>query len=296
MNSRLGYEMKGLARKTGGSYRTVDARIGIVLRFSDHLRDNNVQIQQVAQIKVRHIEQYIEARLAQGIGKRTLQNEMAALRNVLQQAGRTQVAEHPRLSNAALGLSGAPRYGTKQAVSPVLYRQVLARAQEKDAGMASVIELARVMGLRSQEAVQSVQSLKTWQRELEDNKQQLRVIYGTKGGRPRDTRVLDIEAVRQAVENALVVAEERGGRLIDKPDLKAAMEYWHNHADTVGLSGQYSPHSLRYAWAQDALAYYLSQGYSRQEALAQTAMDLGHGDGRGRYVAQVYGRKEQTDL
>ncbi|EDU7994816.1 DNA-binding protein, partial [Salmonella enterica subsp. diarizonae] len=26
--------------------------------------------------------------------------------------------------------------------------------------------------------------------------------------------------------------------------------------------------------------------------LAMTAMDLGHGDGRGRYVAQVYGRKD----
>ncbi len=26
------------------------------------------------------------------------------------------------------------------------------------------------------------------------------------------------------------------------------------------------------------------------KALAMVAMDLGHGDGRGRYVAQVYGR------
>ncbi|EBR5152518.1 DNA-binding protein, partial [Salmonella enterica subsp. enterica serovar Alachua] len=29
---------------------------------------------------------------------------------------------------------------------------------------------------------------------------------------------------------------------------------------------------------------------SRKEALAIVAMDLGHGDGRGRYVAQVYGQ------
>lgn len=29
----------------------------------------------------------------------------------------------------------------------------------------------------------------------------------------------------------------------------------------------------------------LAQGFSEKEALAMTAMDLGHGDGRGRYVA-----------
>ncbi|MDI5050258.1 DNA-binding protein, partial [Salmonella enterica subsp. enterica serovar Montevideo] len=49
-------------------------------------------------------------------------------------------------------------------------------------------------------------------------------------------------------------------------------------------------HSLRYAWAQDTISHYLAQGFNRKEALAILAMDLGHGDGRGRYVAQVYGQ------
>ncbi|TKV11041.1 DNA-binding protein, partial [Citrobacter sp. wls619] len=39
----------------------------------------------------------------------------------------------------------------------------------------------------------------------------------------------------------------------------------------------------------------LAQGFSEKEVLAMTAMDLGHGDGRGRYVAQVYGRRGDTD-
>ncbi|EJN8733548.1 DNA-binding protein, partial [Salmonella enterica] len=50
---------------------------------------------------------------------------------------------------------------------------------------------------------------------------------------------------------------------------------------------------LRYAWTQDAIRHYLEQGFSDREALALTAMDLGHGDGRGRYVVQVYGRREE---
>ncbi|HGG7069817.1 TPA: Arm DNA-binding domain-containing protein [Salmonella enterica] len=37
-----------------------------------------------------------------------------------------------------------------------------------------------------------------------------------------------------------------------------------------------------------SLRHYLAQEFSRKEALAMVAMDLGHGDGRGRYVAQVY--------
>ncbi|EBR1501129.1 hypothetical protein BWL71_07590 [Salmonella enterica] len=46
--------------------------------------------------------------------------------------------------------------------------------------------------------------------------------------------------------------------------------------------------------AQDAIHHYLAQGFSRKEALAMVAMDLGHGDGRGRYVAQVYGLQREV--
>lgn len=242
------------------------------------------------QIKVRHIESYIHERLAQGISKRTLQNEMASLRVVLQQAGRKQIAEHERLTNKSLGLSGASRSGTRQAITPDHYRHVLETARAKDPGLAAALELSRLMGLRSQEAVQSTQSLKTWKQAVERDDTRLTIVFGTKGGRPRETVILDAGAVKKALDNALAVAESRNNRLIDKPDLKSAMDYWHNQAARIGLTGVYSPHSLRYAWAQDAIQHYLMQEFSRKEALAMVAMDLGHGDGRGRYVAQVYGQ------
>ncbi|EJC1235578.1 integrase domain-containing protein [Salmonella enterica] len=285
---KLGGEMKALAKHCGGSHKTMNDRIHIVQRFDQHLRALNVQIQRVAQIKVRHIENYINERLAQGISKRTLQNEMASLRAVLQQAGRKQVAEHEWLTNKSLGLSGASRNGTRQAITPEHYHHV--HAQMKDPGLAAALELARLMGLRSQEAVQSVQSLKTWKQAVERGDTRLTVVFGTKGGRPRETVILDAGAVKKALDNALAIAESRNDRLIDKPDLKSAMDYWHNQAARMGLTGAYSPHSLRYAWAQDAIRHYLAQGFSRKESLAMVAMDLGHGDGRGRYVAQVYGQ------
>ncbi|WP_097316194.1 integrase domain-containing protein [Escherichia coli] len=287
--SKLSSEMKALAKKAGGSFKTVNDRIHATKRFSQHLRELNIQIQRVEQIKVRHIECYIQERLEQDIGLRTLQNEMAALRSVLRLAGRRQVVEHPRLTNKALGLSGASRNGTRRAITPEHYEKVMENARAQDAGLAAAVEIARLMGLRSQEAVQSSQSLKTWLRAISRGETRLKVVFGTKGGRPRYTTLLDAGAVRKTVENALPIARQRNGRMIDKPDLKTALESWHKQAIKAGLKGEFSPHSLRYAWAQDAIRHYLAQGFSEKESLALTATDLGHGDGRGRWVKQVYG-------
>ncbi|WMY75946.1 integrase domain-containing protein [Buttiauxella selenatireducens] len=293
--SRLEQEMRTLAQQAGGSHKTVHDRMALAQRFCARLiHEQNVQIRRVDQLKARHIEGYIQNRLAQSINKRSLQNEMSALRQILIRAGRDKLAHSARLSNVALGLAGASRHGTHLAITPERYQNALAAAQQKDAGLAAAMALARMMGLRSEEAVQCGQSLNTWQKALAKGAASLRIVFGTKGGRPRDTHVLDAGAVKKAVDNALAVAEDRNGRLIDKPDLKSAMKYWHSQAGRMGLKGEYSPHSLRYAWAQDALACYLVQGYSEKEALAQTAMDLGHGDGRGRWVAQIYGRKEEA--
>jgi len=277
-----------LARQTGGSHKTVHDRINILTRVCEYLKTLNVRIQEVKQFKTRHIISYVDHRLQQGISKRTLQNEVAAIRQILRQSGRTKLADSPLLTNKVLRIDRACRDGTKEAIPDELYQQVLSAAKQRDEGLAAAIQLARVMGLRSEEAVRCVESLKTWSKDLKQGKNTLGVIFGTKGGRPRETRVLDREAVVQAVDYALQVASQRKGRLIDKPDLRQAMNYWRHHTGALGLKGKYAPHSLRYAWAQDAVRYYLQQGKSQKEALALTATDLGHGDSRGRYVKQVY--------
>ncbi|MCL7683105.1 integrase domain-containing protein [Citrobacter youngae] len=180
-----------------------------------------------------------------------------------------------------------------RAITPEYYRQVLDTARAKDAGLAATLELARLMGLRSQEAVQCCQSLKAWKKALERGETRLTVVFGTKGHRPRGTVIQDAGAMKKALDNALAVAEERNGRLIDQSNLQKAMNYWRGELAEAGLTGMYTPHSLRYAWTQDAIRHHLAQGFSEKEALALTAMDLGHGDGRGRYVAQVYGRRDE---
>jgi len=47
-------------------------------------------------------------------------------------------------------------------------------------------------------------------------------------------------------------------------------------------------HALHRAFARERIDVYRSQGMPLREALARTSMDLGHGDGRGRWVRMVY--------
>ncbi|MFP1792702.1 integrase domain-containing protein [Lonsdalea quercina] len=289
--SHLGREMQMLARQAGGSHKTVHDRQKIAERLASHLLSLNIQIRTIQHLKAKHIECYIAERLEQGMTLRTLHNEMAAVRVMLRTAGRAKLADADRLSNKALGLGAASRDVTRKAITPERYQAALTILQQKDAGLALTLQLARMMGLRSQEAVQCSQSLKTWAEALERGDEQLTVVFGTKGGRPRQTRILDREALTQTVNQALAVAATHNDRLIDKPDLKSAMNRWRSQTALAGLKGQYSPHSLRYAWAQDAMRYYRQQGFSNREASALVSMDLGHGDGRGRYVERVYCRK-----
>ena len=262
-------------------------------RFGQYLKDNNIQIHDISQIKVSYIEGYIQTRLSQGISKRTLQNEMSAIRQTLRAADRNKLADHPRLSNPALGLSGASRKGTKVAISQAQYQAIHEEALQKSPALAATLNIAVILGLRGEEAVQSCQSMKTWQKALLQGKTTLHVVFGTKGGRPRDVRIINPQKTLQAVNNALAIMSQQSGKLIDKPNLKKAMNYWRNSTYRLGLTGQIAPHSLRYAFTQEQVGQYLKQSYSEQEALAKVSIDLGHGDGRGRFIKLVYGKHNQ---
>ncbi|WP_228283276.1 integrase domain-containing protein, partial [Klebsiella pneumoniae] len=70
---------------------------------------------------------------------------------------------------------------------------------------------------------------------------------------------------------------------------------YRNIVKDAGLTGKISPHSLRYAYSREATEYHMQRGFSKKEAEALVSMDLGHGDGRGHYVARVYNKGEPHD-
>ncbi|EPJ2774999.1 integrase domain-containing protein [Klebsiella pneumoniae] len=297
MSGKLGKQLVTLARQGGGSFKTVSDRSKIASRFSGRLAALNIQIRDVSHIKTKHIENYIRSRQDENISSRTLQNEMAALRSILSQGGRNVLANpsHEKLSNQALNISGASREGTKVAISDERLKEIVLTVSEKDRGIALGVQLARYIGLRAEETVQSAKSLKTWRKSLEAGNDNVRVVFGSKGGRPRDATVFEKDKVVKLLNEAIHYIEKNNGKLIDKPTLHQALDRFHNVLRESGMTGIHAPHSLRYAYSQDAVNHHLENGMSRKEAEALVSMDLGHGDGRGAYVARVYTRTDEPD-
>ncbi|GKW03120.1 integrase domain-containing protein [Pectobacterium carotovorum] len=294
--AKLNKNLVTLARDGGGSFKTLNDRMKIANRFAERLKRLNVQIRDAKNIKPRHIEMYIRSRQEEKISIRTLQNEMSAIRSILRAAGKTIMAnpENEKLSNQALGISGASRDGSKVAIPDNVYQSILEKVSAADKGAAAAMELSRLLGLRTEETIQSVKSLKTWQQALQNGNEKVRIVYGTKGGRPRDTTIIEREKLINAVNNAIHITSENNGRLINRPALHLAIEQYRNIVREAGLVGKYAPHSLRYAYTQDATKLHLKNGFSKEEADALVSMDLGHGDGRGRYVARVYNKVDPT--
>lgn len=280
-------QLQNAAFDAGGSFKTREGRQITVARFHDFLKTQNIQIRSVDQIKGKYIQAYVEFRKTNGIGKRTLQNEVAALRCMLRTAGRNKLAE--QLDNKGLGISGASRDGTKTAMPDSRFAVLRATVVTLDPGVCACIDLERALGLRAEESVKSCKSLTSWAKQLASDKP-VHVIFGTKGGRPRLVHPANRQRAMDAVQAAQELAARQNGVLINKPDEKTAMHRYKNVMTSAGFKGKESGHALRYAFARDQIEAYLAFGYSRTEALALTSADLGHGDGRGRYIAQVYAR------
>ncbi|CAI1888449.1 MULTISPECIES: integrase domain-containing protein [Serratia] len=288
--SKLSKQLVTIARQGRGSFKTVADRSRIAERFSERIAKLNIQIRDVKHIKTTHIEKYIHSRQAENISLRTLQNEMSAVRSIMSVAGRNKLADpnHDKLSNLALGISGANRDGTKAPISDEKLIAIINNIIKKDLGVALGVQLSRYLGLRTEETVQSAKSLKTWRQALINGNDRVRVVFGTKGGRSRDTTIFNREKVLSVLDMAIKYCDDHNGKLIDKPSLHTAIERYRNVVREAGMTGKDAPHSLRYAYSRDAVKHHVNTGMSREEAEALVSMDLGHGDGRGRYIKQVY--------
>ena len=277
--------MRSAAMAAGGSQGTRTARIGTAERFTEEMYAQGSQITGPEGIAQRHIAAYVTARQRANISVRTLQNELAHIRGIMRTCGREQAANDLGILNAALGVSGSSRAGTKVAATEVQYQAARSAVALISRGIAAALALERTLGCRALEAIRSPRSFKTWQRQLAAG-QRVTIIYGTKGGRTRESHPAGREAAIAAVKEASAVAAGQGGKLIPG-SLKQALTSYRN---TMRRHSPISGHQLRYAYAQDRYEEYRQQGYSQHEARALTSIDLGHGDGRGRYVASVYSR------
>lgn len=217
-HSKSRSDARGAAKAAGGAHLTRQARMGTLTRLFRHLQHHGFQVAGVDSIKERHIAHYIQARLAAGKGIRTLQNDASHIRGAMRAVGRAQAADSPTISNQALGIAGSSRAGTKVAASDEQYQDALALASGLDEGLVMVLRLERALGLRAAEAIRCGPSLATWERQLLAG-HRISVVFGTKGGRRRESTPADRLQALDAVRAARSLADSQGGRLIDKRNL-----------------------------------------------------------------------------
>ena len=284
--------MMAVVARLGGAHLTREARTRTVQKFVALVHAAGLtHLRTVEDIKGAQLRFYLKKRSEEVVSPRTLQNEAAHLRTILRAVGRSAIADAAELDNKALGIGGGSRLGTKTAMSDseVAIYTDLAIHQGRP-GMGAVLLLERALGLRGNEAIHARgDTLERWAQELRETGS-VRVISGTKGGRQRRVWPKDTSRAREAVDYALPIATRQGGFLIERADgtptggLKAARSIYHAWAHRAG----FEPHAARYAFARDQVDAYRASGMSEREALAATSLDLGHGDGRGRWVKSVY--------
>ena len=209
----------------------------------------------------------------------------------------------------ALGLTQKSRHGKKLPVTDEVFLRAIDEANAaSDVGFALCLKVERYFGHRGLEAIMSPNELKKYALDVAENIRlsatlisgrgaielpNLTVRDGTKGGRLRQTAFIE----KYARESLEVIGEvmaylTKNERLIEGTvkGLKSAKAKYFALARKFGLTGQFSPHSLRYRYAIDKLCEMRDAGISLEDALVLCAKFLGHGPTRGLFVRKVYGQ------
>ncbi len=279
--------VRSAAKRAGGSHGTVEARMSTMEHVVQAGWNRGEQITGIDGLREKHIVGYVTERQAAGVSERTIAKELSHIRTSMAASGRSQAANAAGLMTKALGVTPGSRAGTRPPGTKEQMQAAHACAATRDAGLAATVSLQMNMGLRANEAIRAGASLATWAKALERG-DTVRVVLGTKGGRARDVHVLDRAAALSAVREAQLVTAERGGKIL--PGNLQQAKTMHRHAWTRHLSPASGIHShqIRAGWVSARVARCEAEGLSRGEALIEGGLQLGHGDGRGRWVKNTY--------
>ena len=278
--------------KMGGSHLTREARVRTAVKFSEIMYSEGfTHLVKVEDIAGKQIRAYVSARKSTGVSIRTLQNELSHIRSFLDAVGKSTITHASELSNESLGISGGSRVGKKTAMSDNQLQTICLKAiKQGRPGMAAILSIERYIGLRGNEAIHAKpDTIERWIKEIHE-KDNITVISGTKGGKARNVNIFDRTKALSILAEALDIAKNQGGFLVIRANrlpaggLKEARAIYHSWANRAGIQ----PHAARYAFAREQAQRYVSRGFSDREAAKSVSLDLGHGDGRGRWVKSVY--------
>lgn len=235
----------------------------------------------------KQLKKFVDIRVKAGISAHSIQTDVSAIRRAMNGAGR-HIDVIKIFDSKSLGVPSFSREGIGVKVDENVLKNALEKADQKTA---SLILLQRHLGLRMNEALHAKNSLKSWEKVLENGGKDLRLSDGSKGGRPRTISIFDDkrEAVLHAIRENLKATENgKISAISEAKTLATARRYYSKNLAEIGLKNEFSSHSLRRSFACDQYKNYLEKGYTEKNALSLVSNDLGHGDGRGRWVWNNY--------
>lgn len=270
----------------GGAHKTKRNRKGTMRRLDKHLRERGTNIRSIDYLKPKHVDDFVLYLIYEReLAPRTVLTMVSDIRVTMIKAGYSERASRIKAANYP-GLAGASRKGKRLPMSLEKFEELCANV--KNPGVLVALRLGYAFGFRTKEMVMcQLDALRRFAKEIE-RLGTLYLVRGTKGGRPRYIKVIDRNEAISIVNDAIEVCKANGGYIIDAPNLKAAIGYFRGHVYRAGFKGQYCCHTMRYAWTQSSIHRYMGDGMSFRESLEATALDLGHGDGRGSWVRSVY--------
>ncbi len=280
--------MQAALRHARGATRSRDDKQHTFAQLERYAKEHTWRSLTPETLTLKQFKAFIQA---QGGTPRSLQNIASHIRAALKGAGRETTAKAPEWSNAALMIASRPgdRTGKHEALT---WEKITAALDKGRPEFCALASLQASLGLRMEEALSVTRAdLQAWSRLFGEGRPMLPVRAGTtKGGRPRVISIAPSmeSAARSAIAQAENVFKDGRAFLVPSPNPAAARRQYGRLCAEAGLSGKQASHALRYRFAHDRMRAYLDEGRPEHEALRLLSNDLGHGDGRGRYVKSVY--------
>lgn len=280
---RVDFSKAFVSQAKGGTLTRV--RAATTWRHLESFAREKKMILKPEKMTSKQLLRYVQWRQESGINTRTIQNEISHIRRALRGAGRDLGDIGDAKNNyGSARLEIEPGSRTNKAPpADVSLINGMSRAD-----IQAACRLQAALGLRQMEAICSVNSLGEWGRALSDAQVQGRgafveVRQGTKGGRARTTFIPPsaISSALEAVRGAAALVQ--GGALVQGAGLPAARRAYARACADAGFSS----HGLRRDFAVRQFLHY-REAHPEKEALRRLSQDLGHGDGRGRWVKGNY--------
>jgi integrase len=237
LEAQITYEV---TRSNKGSYTTQADRIIMLKAIGTELR-KEFRLQQITNLKPKHIIRLVEIWKSKGISNATIGNRMAGLRYLACDL----LKKHDIIpaKNSDLGIERRTNdFNTDKGWTPTEeFKQNLPETQQIH------VDLMRNLGLRYEEAAK-------FRPNEADRGTKIAVIWGTKGGRPRELEITN-EKQRETLDRAKEFVDKNYRENIIPREMtyKKFEDHTRNIYTNVGITkeGVGTPHGLRHQYAQD---------------------------------------------